>query len=638
MTPKRAAKSRREISSRLVDTVCRRLSENMRVRRTLPGNGRLHVDRQLPFLCVYRRPPDTDDLGTDTLVKGEASYLIAPGSEIHREAVSGLVFDLGKTMLAEFGAFLVVELWAGPDGGKSSDPAVPSVPPAFQIVVPPSASLATTVDVLVRRLRRVKVLKQAVEVEVVENRQPAPPGMTPLLSAGDTAGLKLFTIGMVVPPVYRNAKTGAEFPLLMRHFRRSLGRAFRQAFYRFTLSQTTHKPPHYHELGRRAVVKAVWEIDEQLGKVSNAFDFLLQLTPVNADEAWQEFKESGFERIPEFHYRPTPFDPSLLKRLLYQVSIERVEDPALQHVFQEKQRELDRKITMLAERDTPRFLYGSLQLYGGVEDDLLRLATRLLERLPRESDVKPKIPQLTADAFAIAARAEFDYYRDKWPDFSPKAEVTSRVAGIMVSRAKLLINRNTTVPASRVEALLQHEVGTHLLTYYNGRAQPFRQLYSGLAGYEALQEGLAVLAEYLVGGLDRPRMRQLAARVVAARQLIEGASFVETFRTLHETFGLPRRSVFKTTMRIYRGGGFTKDAIYLRGLRQILGYVGRNGDLEPLFVGKIATDQVAIVKELLLRKVLRPPPLRPRYMESSLAKERLAALRKGKGGVLELVE
>ena len=276
-------------------------------------------------------------------------------------------------MLAEFGAFLIVEIWAGPDGGKSADPAVPSVPPAFQIVVPPSAALAKTVDVLARRLQHVKVLKQAVEVEVVERRGPSPPGMPPLLDGNSAGGPKLFTIGLVVPPVYRDAKTGAEFPLLMRRFRRSLGRALRQTFYRFTLSQTTHRPPHYHQLGRRAVVKAVWEIDEQLGKVSNTFDFLLQLTPVNADEAWQEFKESGFERIPEFHYRPTPFDPSLLKRQLYQVPIERVEDPALQHVFQEKQRELDRKVTMLAERDTPRFLFGSLQLYGAVEDDLFEL-------------------------------------------------------------------------------------------------------------------------------------------------------------------------------------------------------------------------------------------------------------------------
>ncbi len=37
----------------------------------------------------------------------------------------------------------------------------------------------------------------------------------------------------------------------------------------------------------------------------------------------------------------------------------------------------------------------------------------------------------------------------------------------------------------------------------------------GLAGYEETQEGLAVLAEFLVGGLSPHRLRQLAVRVVA---------------------------------------------------------------------------------------------------------------------------
>ena len=71
-------------------------------------------------------------------------------------------------------------------------------------------------------------------------------------------------------------------------------------------------------------------------------------------------------------------------------------------------------------------------------------------------------------------------------------------------------------------ALLQHEIGTHVLTYYNGKGQPFRQLYAGLSGYEALQEGIAVLSEYLVGGLCGNRLRLLAARVVAVRAMLDG--------------------------------------------------------------------------------------------------------------------
>jgi glutathione synthase len=46
------------------------------VRRALPGWGRLHIDRQLPFLCVYRRLPQDDNSKFERLIMGEASYLI----------------------------------------------------------------------------------------------------------------------------------------------------------------------------------------------------------------------------------------------------------------------------------------------------------------------------------------------------------------------------------------------------------------------------------------------------------------------------------------------------------------------------------------------------------------------------------
>jgi uncharacterized protein (TIGR02421 family) len=548
------------------------------------------------------------------------------------------VHRVTETLAAEFGAFLIVEVWAGPSGDRASDPAVPSKPPVFQVAAPPSAALAKTLDMLARRLRRIKVLKQAVKVEVLDEGSCEPPGMPPLVTSEEAVRLNCWSIGLVVPPVYRDAKTGREFPILMRQLRRSLSLALKQTFFQFARTETTHRPPHYHELGRRAVVKAVWEIDRQLGEVSNAFDFLLQLTPVNSDDAWSAFKRSGYERVPELHYRPTPFDPALLKRQLYQIPIERVEDPALQHLFQEKQYELDRKITMIAERDTPRFVYGSLQLYGGVEDDLHQLASDLLQRLPRRSNHDVAKVQLNAEAFADRARAEFEHYRELYPGFSPKAQVTRKVVGVMVSRGSLLINHSMRVPISRVAALLQHEVGTHLLAYYNGRAQPFRQLYSGLAGYEAFQEGLAVLAEYLAGGLDRPRMRQLAGRVIAVRQMLDGAPFVDTYRKLERDYAFPRQSAFRTTMRIYRGGGLTKDAVYLRGLREILAFLSRGGELATLFVGKIGADHVPIVKGLRFRKVLEEPPLHPRYMDDAAAMERLAALRNGNINVLDLIE
>ncbi len=68
------------IAPGVIEEVCVRLAENKRIRQPLPGGGMLHMDRLLPFLCVYRRNPTRRDEGTAKLVMSEASYLCAPGA------------------------------------------------------------------------------------------------------------------------------------------------------------------------------------------------------------------------------------------------------------------------------------------------------------------------------------------------------------------------------------------------------------------------------------------------------------------------------------------------------------------------------------------------------------------------------
>ncbi|MCA9122529.1 MAG: DUF1704 domain-containing protein [Planctomycetaceae bacterium] len=629
--------ARSKISTKLIAEICDRLAHNKQVRRTLPQKGRLHIDRQLPFLCVYRRPTNREDAGTHRLVKGEASYLVAPGDEQFYDSTSDLVRKVVATLSQEFGAFLIIEVWAAPDGGKANDPAVPTVSPTFTIHAPNASGLGRTIEALEKRLLRIKILKQAVEVAVDRQSNSHPTDMKPLLSLAEARELNCSLIGISVPPVYRHAKKQQEFPQIMRALGRSFAIALRQTFYEFTRSRTIHRPPHYHALGRKAVVKAVWDVDRRLAGVGNQFDYLLQLTPVNATDAFEQFRQSDFERVPEFHYRPLPVDTGLLKRQLYSIPIERVEDPALERVFLEKQEELEMKLSMLRDRDTSRFLHESLQLFGGVKDDLLELAVNLLEKVPRNHKPATDVKEVDAAQFAARAEAEIDYYRSNFPQFAGKVRVTGDVANLIVSRGSLLIAKQMKVPETRVEPLLAHEIGTHLLTFYNGKLQPFQQLYSGLAGYEELQEGLAVLSEYLVGGLSSARMRQLAARVVAARYLTDGASFIETFRVLTQTFEFSHQAAYTITMRIYRGGGLTKDAIYLRGLRGMLRYIQKGGDLSPLYVGKMAEKHIPLIQELQYRNVLAAAPLRPRFLENARAQQRLAEIRTEKLSVLDLV-
>ena len=307
--------------------------------------------------------------------------------------------------------------------------------------------------------------------------------------------------------------------------------ALEHAYFAFVQQRKSLRPAHYHAPARDSVVKAVLEIDRQLADIDRSFDLLLQATPVNAESAWREFRRLRFEKPPVFYYRPLPLDPTLLKRQLYLIPVERIEDPTLSYLFRQKQEELDRQITLLSDVDTPRFLPESLQIYGGVSDWLLQHAKELLDRVPTRSGGGRCAGSSTPRSSPNVRSRSSGTTNSSAPISPPRVAVRDDMyAGMMVSGDQLLIGGKTRVPRRRVDALLQHEIGTHLVTRYNGHHQPFQQLEVGLAGYDGLQEGLAVLAEYLVGGLSRYRMRVLAARVVAAHHLLDGASFIDTFR------------------------------------------------------------------------------------------------------------
>jgi uncharacterized protein (TIGR02421 family) len=338
-----------------------------------------------------------------------------------------------------------------------------------------------------------------------------------------------------------------------------------------------------------------------------------------------------------------------MKRRLWDLRIDRLEDPTLAQVLGDSRDELDRKLTMLGDRDTPRFLYGSLALYGAVEQSLLRTALELLRRVPPSStgggepDAVGALPpsgggepSVDAGAFAAMAESEIAWYRERHAPMAARVFVRGDLTGLMVSKGDLLIGSRLRLSASRADALLQHEVGTHVLTYYNGLAQPLTQLATGLAGYEELQEGLAVLAEHLTGGLAASRVRVLAGRVIAAAMVADGANFVETYRALTIEHGFDRADAFGMCIRVHRSGGFTKDAIYLRGLVGLLDHLRRDDDLEPLLVGKVALPHVPIVRELRWREYLQPPPLRPRYLASDGVRQRLERVRASRS-VIDLI-
>ena len=368
------------------------------------------------------------------------------------------------------------------------------------------------------------------------------------------------------------------------------------------------------------------DVDARLTEIERAVNMLLNITPVNAAQAWADFERSDFAPVPPLRLRPLEFEPDMVRRDLYNLEIENITDPALHTLFRAKRDEIARQITALEDRDTSRFVYASLQLYGGIAQPLASAAEELLETIPAEA---PSTPSVTAGAFADAAREEFDRYRAVYPDFPARVEVRDDISELMVSFGRLLIPEAAALRADRVEPLLHHEIGTHVVTYQNGARQPLTLLTVGLPGYDETQEGLAVLAEYLTGGLDPRRLRVLAARVVAIGKMLDGAGFLQIFDSLRNEHRMPARTAWSIAIRVVLGGGSVKDAIYLRGITRILEALADDCSLDVLFVGKLSLDQVPMIQDLLDREVLQPPWVRPRWLDVPGAQERLDKLRGG---------
>lgn len=437
---------------------------------------------------------------------------------------------------------------------------------------------------------------------------------------------KVERISLRVPQIHLRPE-GGEYPAIAHELSTGIGDVLLRTACAFLDDGSARAPSHYRALGRSAYLAAALKADRKLDRVARSFDFLLSVSPINTDKAFERFIAEGEGRAPHFHYRPLTVDPDEAKRMLYDINLRALEDPLLERLLGEKRHELDAQLTMLATRNTPAFRSASIFLYGAISAELLEdaisiLATGGTSRMHGES--------LGSRAVADAASSLAQAYRRVDPAFAPVIQVRDDVAGLMVSGNKLFVGTTISVPADRLQALLAHEVSVHLLTYFNGAAQRLAIFRTGLAGYEGIQEGLGVFAEWAAGGLGRARLRLLAARVVAVAAMERGATFLEVYRDLTREHGFSRRGAFGIAARVFRSGGLAKDAIYLQGFRNIVSLVAAGASLTPFWLGKIATSHVPVIEELLLRELVQPPIFHPSFLEEESAMQRIADLGSGR--------
>lgn len=368
------------------------------------------------------------------------------------------------------------------------------------------------------------------------------------------------------------------------------------------------------------------KVDSALVKIDNQIDWLHYLSPLDNDAIWQEFVESGYRSVPTLRYPALPAGYESLCQELEQLPLDDIEDPLVHILLQEKQIELKLQLDLVLARGRPEFTALSTELFGGLEPSLTQVAKKIL------SEVKAGEPEeeqyVGCDEILAAAEQEFAYYREQAPDLLATAQAEADLNSMMmVHHGHFRVASSVCIPKSRVAPLMAHEIGTHVVTRYNGSLQPLKQFEVGLAHYDALQEGLGTLAEYLAGYLPARRLRVIAARVIASDAALAHHSISEIFAELHEQYHVPADDAFDIAVRACRGGGLTKDSVYLKGLRDLLAYLASGEDLAFLHLGKFAMEQRQVIKELSEREWVQPPRLIPRHLQNEAGTARLQRVR-----------
>ena len=123
-------------------------------------------------------------------------------------------------------------------------------------------------------------------------------------------------------------------------------------------------------------------VDHQLALLASSFRFLLDITPIDADDLRDDFL-AGRAPEPDFTYRELEADPDVIRAELAAVDLGSVEDPVLGQLLRAKHREMELQLDMLEARDTEDFLPLSVELYGGVSPGLRTQAEQLLAGITR---------------------------------------------------------------------------------------------------------------------------------------------------------------------------------------------------------------------------------------------------------------
>ena len=415
-----------------------------------------------------------------------------------------------------------------------------------------------------------------------------------------------------VKKVFMDEDTGEKYPLIVASLAKGIKNAIIKNTQYFINSVSNLNIKNTGKLLHGGLQPELLDLDKKLFSQLRGFEILSFVNPVNVEQEKKKFFKSKFKENPNFRYKPLTVDPFDFKSKMYQLNINALEDIHIRQIYIDIIKAYTDKVDLLHSLGTDKFLYNSLRYFGEPSQKDIANANFLLfaKELPQFLNEETLEIDEVIDAFEKEGEKYGFEFNLELVDNTPSDAL------VINSTKTAYIKRSARFTPTRLRNLLNHEIGVHMVTTMNANNQPLKFLSLGLPRNTYTQEGLAIMAELFSSSLSVTRLRELALRVLAVDSLAKGNDFKTTFKMLMEEYNEDPNTLYYLVSRVYRGGGFTKDYLYLRGFRKLMNLHSNGVKLDNLFLGKVTHSHLTILNELVDRGILNPPKFMSRAFEN----------------------
>ena len=418
-----------------------------------------------------------------------------------------------------------------------------------------------------------------------------------------------------ISKIYCDEKTGEIYPQVIKNIQARFKKAILNNANLYVNDLTNWKYNDKNMLLDNSITKTIQKIDNHLYRLLRNFEMLTYINPINVNSEKARFFKSKFTVNPNFKYKPIKINPYELTKSLHSIDTTQIEDITIRHLYESVITGCIDKINLLSSIGTDKFLYNSLRYFGRPNKVDIRNAEYIL-LLPEIKEENIRAQRFGVDKAKEIFEEAFDKY-----GFKGKIKVDKKsLSTVMVvnSTKTVVLKDGATFSKNELQYLAEHEIGVHMVTTMNATNNKLKIFSVGLPINTRTGEGMAVLSEYLSGNFTMNRLRELALRVVAVDLMCNGSDFKECFNSLVQDYKIEHNRAYNLVTRVYRGGGFTKDYLYLNGFSQLFKFWKDGNDLTPLLVGKTSIGFYNTIVEMIDRNLIE----KPQFITKSFAKPR----------------